>query len=50
LARLTDPPARLTEDLRVDCRRIVASDWYRRIFPTRLSPERRAVPEFETTA
>jgi len=33
-----------------DCRRIVASDWYRRIFPTRLSLERQAVPEFETTA
>jgi hypothetical protein len=33
-----------------DCRRVIASDWYRRIFPTRLSPERQAVPEFETTA
>jgi predicted phage terminase large subunit-like protein len=33
-----------------DCRRILASDWYRRIFSTRLSPERQAVPEFETTA
>src|SRR6516165_1336373 len=25
-------------------------DWYRRIFPTRLSPERQAASEFETTA
>jgi hypothetical protein len=33
-----------------DCRRVVTSDWYRRIFPTRLSPQRQAVPEFETTA
>ena len=33
-----------------DCRRILASDWYQRLFPTRLSPERQAVPEFETTA
>jgi len=33
-----------------DCRRIVASDWYQRLFPTRLSPQRQAVPEFETTA
>ena len=33
-----------------DCRRIIASDWFRRIFPTRLSPERQAMSEFETTA
>src|SRR5271155_147533 len=33
-----------------DCRRIVASPWYRRIFPTRLSPARQAMAEFETTA
>jgi hypothetical protein len=33
-----------------DCRRILISGWYRRIFPTRLSPERQAVREFETTA
>jgi hypothetical protein len=26
------------------------SDWYRRLFPTRLSPGRQAVSEFETTA
>jgi hypothetical protein len=26
------------------------SDWYQRAFPTRLSAQRQAVPEFETTA
>jgi hypothetical protein len=40
----------LADKLSRDCRRILASDWYLRIFPTRLSPERQAVPEFETTA
>jgi len=40
----------LADKLSRDCRRITASDWYRRIFPTRLSPERQAVSEFEATA
>ena len=40
----------LADKLSRDCRRIVASDWYRRLFPTRLSAQRQAVPEFETTA
>ena len=40
----------LADKLSRDCRRIVASDWYRRLFPTRLSPQRQAAPEFETTA
>jgi hypothetical protein len=40
----------LADKLSRDCRRIVASDWYRRLFSTRLSPQRQAVPEFETTA
>src|SRR5246127_1668564 len=40
----------LADKLSRDCRRIVASDWYRRIFPTRLSPQRAAMPEFDTTA
>ena len=40
----------LADKLSRDCRRIVASDWYRRLFPTRLSPRHQAVPEFETTA
>ncbi len=35
---------------RADCRQIVASEWYRRVFPTRLSPQRAAMPEFDTTA
>jgi len=40
----------LADKLSRDCRRILASDWYQLLFPTRLSPERQAVPEFETTA
>jgi len=40
----------LADKLSRDCRRVVASDWYRQIFPTRLSAQRQAVPEFETTA
>jgi predicted phage terminase large subunit-like protein len=40
----------LADKLSRDCRRIVASDWYQGVFPTRLSPQRQAVPEFETTA
>jgi predicted phage terminase large subunit-like protein len=40
----------LADKLSRDCRRIMASQWYRRIFPTRLSPERQAASEFETTA
>jgi hypothetical protein len=33
-----------------DCRRLLASDWYQRLIPTRLAPRHQAVPEFETTA
>src|SRR6516165_10224237 len=33
-----------------DCRRIVASRWYRWLFPTRLAPAKQAMGEFETTA
>ncbi|HJU18898.1 MAG TPA: phage terminase large subunit [Stellaceae bacterium] len=40
----------LADKLARDCRQILASEWYRRIFPTRLSPQRQAVPEFDTTA
>jgi hypothetical protein len=40
----------LADKLSRDCRRLLASDWYQRLFPTRLSPQRAAVPEFETTA
>ena len=35
----------LADKLSRDCRRIVASDWYRRLFPTRLAPRHQAVPE-----
>ena len=38
----------LADKLSRDCRRVVTSDWYRRLFPTRLSPQRQAVSEFET--
>jgi hypothetical protein len=34
----------LADKLSRDCRRIVASDWYRHLFPTRLSPQRQAAP------
>ena len=41
----------LADKLSRDCRRIVTADWYQKVFPaTRLSPQRQAVPEFETTA
>jgi hypothetical protein len=40
----------LADKLARDCRRIITSGWYQRAFPTRLSAERQAVPEFETTA
>src|ERR1700746_3509219 len=39
----------LADKLSRDCRRIMMSDWYQRLFATRLSPQRQAVPEFETT-
>jgi len=39
----------LADKLSRDCRRIMMSDWYQRLFPTRLSPQRQAVSEFETT-
>ena len=40
----------LADKLSRDCRQILASGWYRAIFPTRLSPQRAAMPEFATTA
>ena len=40
----------LADKLARDCRRIMTSEWYQRLFPTRLSPQRQAVTEFETTA
>jgi hypothetical protein len=39
----------LADKLARDCRSIMTSPWYRRIFPTRLSPQRQAVQEFVTT-
>ena len=40
----------LADELSRDCRHIVTSDWYRRVFATRLSAQRQAVARFETTA
>ena len=39
----------LADKLARDCRTIMTSPWYRRIFPTRLAPHRQAVQEFITT-
>src|SRR6266446_6192206 len=39
----------LADKLARDCRSIMMSHWYRRIFPTRLAPHRQAVQEFITT-
>src|ERR1700680_3790171 len=36
----------LADKLARDCRSIMMSPWYRRIFPTRLAPHRQAVQEF----
>ena len=40
----------LADKLARDCRSIMMSPWYRRLFPTRLAPHRQAVGEFLTTA
>jgi len=40
----------LADKLSRDCRHIVASDGYRQLFATRLSAQRQAASEFETTA
>jgi predicted phage terminase large subunit-like protein len=40
----------LADKLSRDCRRIAASDWYRQVFATRLSAQRQAASEFDTTA
>src|SRR5215471_4781536 len=39
----------LADKLARDCRAIMMSPWYRRIFPARLAPHRQAVQEFITT-
>ena len=38
----------LADKLARDCRSIMQSPWYQRIFPTRLAPHRQAVQEFIT--
>ncbi len=40
----------LSNKLALDCRSLMQSDWYRKLFPTRLSSQRQAVPEFMTDA
>jgi predicted phage terminase large subunit-like protein len=40
----------LADKLARDCRAIMMSAWYRRLFPTRLAAHRQAVQEFLTTA
>jgi predicted phage terminase large subunit-like protein len=40
----------LADKLARDSRRIMITGWYQRAFPTQLSAQRQAVPEFETTA
>src|SRR5271169_2076786 len=39
----------LADKLARDCRSVMTSHWYRRIFPTRLAAQRQAVQEFVTT-
>ena len=39
----------LADKLARDCRAVMQSPWYRRLFPTRLAPHRQAVQEFITT-
>src|SRR6202040_3212369 len=39
----------LADKLARDCRSIMMSPWYRRVFPTRLAPHRQAVQEFIPT-
>jgi predicted phage terminase large subunit-like protein len=40
----------LSNKLALDCRSLMSSDWYRNLFPTRLSGQRQAVSEFTTEA
>jgi len=40
----------LSDKLARDCRSILGTGWYRKLFPTRLSPQKQSVQEFVTTA
>jgi predicted phage terminase large subunit-like protein len=43
--------AQLAEELARDCRQVMRSDWYRRLFPgTRLKSDRQSIASFESTA
>jgi predicted phage terminase large subunit-like protein len=39
----------LSDKLARDCRTIMSSAWYQRLFPTRLSPQKQSLQEFVTT-
>src|SRR5580704_10486663 len=40
----------LSNKLALDCRSVMNAEWYRKLFPTRLSSQRQAVSEFMTDA
>ena len=40
----------LSDKFARECRSVMTSDWYKRTFATRLSPQKQAVEEFVTTA
>lgn len=40
----------LADKLARDCRTVMSSPWYRRLFPTRIAEDRRSVHDFMTTA
>src|SRR5579862_4702414 len=40
----------LADKLARDCGAVMTSDWYQKVFPTRLSPQKQSAQEFETTA
>ncbi len=39
----------LSDKLALDCRKLMSSQWYQALFPTRLAPEKHAVNDFMTT-
>jgi predicted phage terminase large subunit-like protein len=39
----------LANKLSLDCRNLMASEWYKGLFPTRLSPQKQSLQEFATT-
>jgi len=39
----------LADKLALDCRKLISSQWYQALFPTRLAPDKQAVNDFMTT-